>query len=411
MKTTQFSVRILFLASLFGLIVISSCEEEEAAPKVSADFGSDKTKLLVGETVSFSDSTTNEPTTWEWIFVGGNPSTSTDQNPTVQYNEPGMHSVILIASNDNSCDTEIKENFIEVLSPVTTHFEISSSVVNQGIEVTFTDQSEGVPNGWLWEFEGGTPATSTNQNPTVVFNTSGIYSIKLTSSNELSSSSLTKEIIVLPTEGLVVHYTLNGDASDLSGNGNHGTLVGVSSTQNRNGEENAAYLFNGIDNKITFPYDESYNQFPITFSYWVNFNQLNSVVLSNDGVDGIMSGVWFSLGQGETTLGKLAINFGNGETPFNTNRKTFVTDEAMEIGKWYHVVGMIKSMDDFSIYIDGVEASGQYTGTATTYYHSGGSGNLGRSWDPASFFSGKLDDFRVFNRVLNENEIEALFKE
>ncbi len=58
--------------------------------------------------------------------------------------------------------------------------------------VHFYDQSAGIPTGWQWTFNGGTPPTSTSQNPTVTYTTPGLYTVKLRVSNSFGSDSLTK---------------------------------------------------------------------------------------------------------------------------------------------------------------------------------------------------------------------------
>lgn len=61
-------------------------------------------------------------------------------------------------------------------------------VVNEGETVTFTDLSTNNPTSWLWTFEGGTPATSTVQSPTVVYETAGTYDVSLVTSNLAGNS-------------------------------------------------------------------------------------------------------------------------------------------------------------------------------------------------------------------------------
>ncbi len=62
--------------------------------------------------VSFSDETTNSPTSWFWDFGDGN--SSTDQNPSNTYNTEGIYSVLLIAYNSYGSDTLIKTSYINV---------------------------------------------------------------------------------------------------------------------------------------------------------------------------------------------------------------------------------------------------------------------------------------------------------
>jgi PKD repeat protein len=62
-------------------------------------------------------------------------------------------------------------------------FTADKTVVCPGMQVNFTDQSTFAPTGWSWVFQGGTPATSSAQNPSVAYNTPGTYSVQLTASN------------------------------------------------------------------------------------------------------------------------------------------------------------------------------------------------------------------------------------
>jgi len=56
--------------------------------------------------------------------------------------------------------------------------------------VQFTDNSSNAPTSWDWTFEGGTPATSTEQNPVITFNTQGEYDVTLSAANEIGSNSI-----------------------------------------------------------------------------------------------------------------------------------------------------------------------------------------------------------------------------
>ncbi|RYD90432.1 MAG: PKD domain-containing protein, partial [Sphingobacteriales bacterium] len=56
----------------------------------------------------------------------------------------------------------------------------SAYVVQPGQAIQYLDQTSGTPVSWLWSFPGGTPATSTAQNPLVTYSTEGLYSFTLT---------------------------------------------------------------------------------------------------------------------------------------------------------------------------------------------------------------------------------------
>ena len=55
----------------------------------------------------------------------------------------------------------------------------------------------------------------------------------------------------IPTDGLVAWYPFNDNANDEGGNGNNGTVIGSTSTADRNGNVNSAYSFDGVDDHIS----------------------------------------------------------------------------------------------------------------------------------------------------------------
>jgi len=61
-----------------------------------------------------------------------------------------------------------------------------------GSPVTFTDYSTGNITSWSWVFPGGTPATSTAQNPVVTYNSPGLYGATLTVSDGANTSTISK---------------------------------------------------------------------------------------------------------------------------------------------------------------------------------------------------------------------------
>lgn len=88
----------------------------------TADFIADITTVVSGGTVNFTDLSTNYPNGWSWSispttgwnYTGG--TNATNQNPSVQFNTPGIYSVALTASNNVGNDTETKSNYITVVA-------------------------------------------------------------------------------------------------------------------------------------------------------------------------------------------------------------------------------------------------------------------------------------------------------
>ncbi len=71
-------------------------------------------------------------------------------------------------------------------------FSASQTSVCPGQLITFTDQSVGSPTAWHWTFQGGTPASSTQQNPTVTYNNTGTYAVTLSVTASGGSDTLVK---------------------------------------------------------------------------------------------------------------------------------------------------------------------------------------------------------------------------
>ena len=68
--------------------------------------------------------------------------------------------------------------------------------IKEGESVHFMDMSTGNPTTWSWTFEGGTPATSNEQNPVVTYDKAGSYAVTLTVGNGSTTATTTREAYV-----------------------------------------------------------------------------------------------------------------------------------------------------------------------------------------------------------------------
>jgi PKD repeat protein len=71
------------------------------------------------------------------------------------------------------------------------NFSGNPTQICKGGSVAFTDLSTNTPTSWNWTFAGGTPATSTAQNPVITYNNAGTYAVTLTASNGAGSNTMT----------------------------------------------------------------------------------------------------------------------------------------------------------------------------------------------------------------------------
>jgi len=110
--------------------------------------------------------------------------------------------------------------FNGISSPPVANFTADLTSVIIGSTVDFTDLSSGAPTTWSWTFQGGSPSSSTTQNPSVVYNTEGTYDVSLTVTNDNGSDTEIKTgyITVLPiTAGFSLDFEACTDySSDFS---------------------------------------------------------------------------------------------------------------------------------------------------------------------------------------------------
>jgi PKD repeat protein len=124
------------------------------------------------------------------VPAGGTTNFTVVFNPTAGGQVSGN-----ISFGTNDCD-ESTFNFaiigIGAVTPPTADFSASSLTICAGTSVTFTNLSTGATS-YSWNFgTGASPTTSTSPNPTVTFNTPGVYSITLVANNTYGSDTETK---------------------------------------------------------------------------------------------------------------------------------------------------------------------------------------------------------------------------
>ena len=213
MKKTIFLFSAILIA---GTTLWYGCKkDEETATAPDAAFTASATSIVKGNTVTFTDNSTESPTSWSWTFEGGTPATSTSQNPTITYNTIGIYDVTLTVTNGTGSDTETKTNYITVTNSssgsLDADFVASSTSLVCYQSVTFTDMSAGTPTSWLWTFTNGFPATSTQQNPVVYWKQQGGFSVSLTVTDASSNTSTeTKNSYILAAANLLLWKNFDG---------------------------------------------------------------------------------------------------------------------------------------------------------------------------------------------------------
>lgn len=161
---------------------------------VGTNFEADRTYGNKPLTVQFTDKS-YQATSWSWDFGDG--TNSTEQNPVHTYTNEGRYTVSLTTNGDTKAK-EVKNDYIRVAKGPTAKFTYApdSGIKAGESEVQFTDLSSGNPTSWIWQFGDG--ASSPLQSPVYTYPRPGVYTIRLTVSDEngISSESATQEITV-----------------------------------------------------------------------------------------------------------------------------------------------------------------------------------------------------------------------
>ena len=122
---------------------------------------------------------------------------------------------------NNVCLDNINVSYTTALNPPVASFSVSSSKC-VGNSITFTDLSTNSPTSWAWTFPGGTPSTSTAQNPSVTYTAAGTYTATLLSANSSGTStavSQTISVISKPVIASTSATTCSGSSATLTASG------------------------------------------------------------------------------------------------------------------------------------------------------------------------------------------------
>ncbi len=137
-----------------------------------------------GGQVSFVNGSMNADS-YFWDF--GNGDSATSQDTTYTFTQAGFHTIGLTSMNP--CGTSYHEEMIEVaIAPVAlSSIDPISGCADLDVIVQSTSTNA---DSLIWSFDGGLPALSNEQNPTVSYNTQGIYDIQLIAINEYGQDTL-----------------------------------------------------------------------------------------------------------------------------------------------------------------------------------------------------------------------------
>lgn len=207
----------------------------------------------------------------------------------------------------------------------------------------------------------------------------------------------------IPTTGLVVYYPFSGNANDLSGKANTATVSGAVLTEDRFGVANSAYYFNG-NSSIAANNSSSFNTDVWAVSAWYNTTNTGSIQrLTNKG--GLTSSSTNYMCILMDATGKIYGTLWDGSAELQCKDNLSTND-----GKWHHVVYVRDvSQKKHYLYVDGIlktTSVDTYTGLTNNALFT-----IGKNGPDNQFWTGKIDDIRIYDRTLNSSEIIGLYNE
>ena len=221
-------------------------------------------------------------------------------------------------------------------------------------------------------------------------------------------SDLNNPVSFNPDTCLVGYYPFNGNANDYSKFKNNGIVNGATLTTDRNGNENSAYYFNGVDNTITLP-DSLRITNNFTIAFWVlNQNSTGTSDILSDGSAGI-SGNDFLINMTNNSIGIRA-----DKDNFNLNYEDYSPNKLRNLdvfNKWVHIA-WVMTPDSSTVYLNGNKLTTiNEQGSDLGYRDSVVTIGARKVWQGADkFLLGKLDELKIYNMPLDSNQIQSLYK-
>jgi hypothetical protein len=259
---------------------------------------------------------------------------------------------------------------------------------------------------YTWSSNGGTISGNDDQINWTAPGTEGTYKIFCIVEDQHngqaidSISMLVRDFSFQQSGDLVGYYPFNANANDESGFNNNGTAYGATLTNDRFGNPNSAYYFDGINDYILVPNSTILNfQESITLNFLMkieSFYEREAYPISH----GSWENRWKVSIVPEKTL-RYTVKSDDGI-------KDLDTETILELDKFYNIT-CVYNGNDYEIYIDGkLNAFSTFSGlikqTSIDLL-------FGQAFPEVSNynFKGVLDEIRIYNYALSYNKIQYLY--
>jgi hypothetical protein len=206
------------------------------------------------------------------------------------------------------------------------------------------------------------------------------------------------------SSGLLAWYPFSGNAIDSSGSGNDGSALNASLSQDRFGSPNSSYSFNGVNSSIsvinknlcTATTDVSISVW-VKINAWTNNGGYKQATIIEQGPQNYYHLQVGPQTQADTTLSSINFQFNNRAYSSSINNK-------INLNQWYHIVFTLSNKMG-SIYLNS-KLVVQYAGYAYGNTPCASILNFGK--ESSFFYNGSIDELRIYNRALSQNEITYL---
>ncbi len=236
--------------ALFRCYISNDCGFEEYTEQVSLDLlpipVSSFNFMDLGNGFVQFENNSSDASSYHWEF--GDSFSSTEIDPIHEYLMDGAYEVTLSAFNE--CGEISYTETIVVGGVPIADFSFTSSDLCTPVEVQFNNLSAGLDSLiFFWEFEGGTPASSTDLNPIILYTQEGQFDVRLIAQNLFGTDTLIQEdiVIVFETPSPDFDYSLNGPQVSFINNSNGGTFwIWDFGDTNTSTEENPIHTYGGV---------------------------------------------------------------------------------------------------------------------------------------------------------------------
>ena len=209
-------------------------------------------------------------------------------------------------------------------------------------------------------------------------------------------------------DSLLVHYNFDYNVKDQSNSGNDGIAKGILYKTDRNGVDSSAAFFSGTASQITIPYGDLLLD-NYTYSLWVSIDSLPKVGTSQVilGIGGPGGDQIVQVANKTGSIGSILGFYGGGYSKNGTIDR--ITNGQLPSAKtWYHLA-LTRSDSVIKFYVN-CKLVSEIKTQSTAHYGNGSfyKATIGSRYDNSKSLIGKVDDLKIFNTVLSEDDIKIL---